>query len=66
MIRGDAKEPYRVRVRADNAKLQGIPMSPLGRSTPADLYFGVALMQEFAEKTWPGTVSDGICFESDR
>ena len=67
VARGDSKEPYRVRVFAHHARQRGsLPLSPLGQSAPPDLYFDVTFMQEFAERKWPGTVYDGICFESDK
>ena len=67
VARGDAKEPYCVRVFANNAThRESLPLSPHGRSAPPDLYFDVKFMQEFAERKWPGTLYDGICFDSDR
>ena len=67
VTRGDSREPYRVRVFANNATHRdSLPLSPLGQSAPPDLHFDVTFMQEFAEKKWPGAVCDGICFESDR
>ena len=67
VTRGDSREPYRVRVFANNATHRdSLPLSPLGQSAPPDLHFDVTFMQEFADRKWPGTVYDGICFESDR
>ena len=63
VARGDSKEPHRVRLRADNAKLHGVPQNPLDQSGPKSLWFSVEFMQAYAEQRWPGTVYTGIAYE---
>ena len=65
--RGDAREPHRVHVRADNATLrEDLPQDPLPKSAPQNIFFTVEFMQAFADRKWPGTTYTGISYESDR
>ena len=64
VARGDLKAPHRVRVRADNAMLQGLPQDPLAQSGPKSLWFSVEFMEAYAEQRWPGTVYTGISYET--
>ena len=43
-----------------------VPHNPLGKDCPSNLSFTVEYMQAFAEAKFPGTVYEGISFESDR
>ena len=43
-----------------------VPHNPIGKDSPSNLCFAIEYMQAFAEAKFPGTVYEGISFESDR